>query len=119
MKNSDGGKMFMYIHAGNSRTVRTRDVVGIFDMDRATMAPATREYLRAAERGGSLINVKEDIPKSFIVVKPQKKRTAAKNKPDIINFRDTVYVSQISPSALVGRAGLNEREKNPERKQNG
>jgi len=80
----------MYVHAGNNRMIRTRDIIGIFDMDTATMESATRDYLRAAEKEGRMVNIKEEIPKSFIVACHEKKR-------------DTVYVSQISSSALVGR----------------
>ena len=39
----------MYVHAGNSRIIRTKSIIGIFDMDTATMAPATREFLKRAE----------------------------------------------------------------------
>ncbi len=87
----------MYVHAGNSRIIRTRDIVGIFDMDTATMETATRDYLRRAEKEGRMINIKEEIPKSFIVTRT--------GKP----ARDTVYVSQISTGALIGRiaAGVN------------
>ena len=84
--------MMMYIHAGNNRTVRTSDIVGIFDMDTATMTQATRDFLRAAERDGRMINIKEDIPKSFIGTRPGK------------SDEEKVYVSQISTGALIGRA---------------
>ncbi len=80
----------MYVHAGNNRIIRKKDIIGIFDMDTATMESATREYLRLAEKDGRMINIKEEIPKSFIVARHQ------------IN-KDTVYVSQISTSALLGR----------------
>ena len=87
----------MYVHAGNNRIIRTRDIIGIFDMDTATMAPTTREYLRAAEKDGRMVNIKEEIPKSFIVTKKK-------------NEKDSVYISQISTAALVGRinAGIKE-----------
>ena len=42
----------MYVHAGNSRIIRTKSIIGIFDMDTATMAPATREFLKRAEKDG-------------------------------------------------------------------
>lgn len=80
----------MYVHAGNNRLIRTKDIVGIFDMDNATIASATRDYLRNAEKNGRMINIKEEIPKSFVVA------ASGKNK-------DKVYVSQISTSALAGR----------------
>lgn len=77
----------MYVHAGNNRIIRTRDIIGIFDMDSATMTSATRDFLKKAEKEGRVITVKEDIPKSFIV-------TSDENK---------IYISQISSSALAGR----------------
>ena len=87
----------MYVHAGNNRMIRKRDIIGIFDMDTATMEAATREYLRTAEKEGRMVNIKEEIPKSFLV-------TCKKNG------ETTVYVSQISTSALAGRihAGIGE-----------
>ena len=36
-------------------------------MDTATMAPATREFLKRAEKDGRLVNIREELPKSFIV----------------------------------------------------
>lgn len=80
----------MYVHAGNNRLIRTREIIGIFDMDTATMAQATRDYLRNAEKKGRMINIKEEIPKSFTVTVDE-------------SGNDEVYVSQISTSALVGR----------------
>ncbi|MBE6611859.1 MAG: DUF370 domain-containing protein [Ruminococcaceae bacterium] len=87
----------MYVHAGNNRIIRKRDIIGIFDMDTATMESATRDYLRAAEKEGRMVNIKEEIPKSFIVACHRKNE-------------DTVYVSQISTGALYGRikAGISE-----------
>ena len=87
----------MYVHAGNNRMIRTKDIIGIFDMDTATMESATREYLRAAEKEGRMVNIKEEIPKSFIVACHYEKK-------------DTVYVSQISSAALVGRVHVGIRE---------
>ena len=87
----------MYVHAGNNRMIRTKDIIGIFDMDTATMESATRDYLRAAEKEGRMVNIKEEIPKSFIVACHDEKK-------------DTVYVSQISSAALVGRVHNGIRE---------
>ncbi len=79
----------MYVHAGNNRMIRTREIIGIFDMDTATVAPATRDFLRRAEKDGRMVNITEEIPKSFVVTNDSK---------------SMVYVSQISTSALCGRA---------------
>ena len=79
----------MYVHAGNSRIIRTKSIIGIFDMDSATMAPATREFLKRAEKDGRLVNIREELPKSFIVTEDPGKK---------------VYVSQLSVGALIGRS---------------
>lgn len=78
----------MYVHAGNSRIIRTKSIIGIFDMDTATMAPATRSFLRKSENDGKLVNIKEELPKSFILT----------------TENDKVYVSQLSVGALIGRS---------------
>lgn len=80
----------MYLHAGNNKVVRTKNILGIFDMDSATMSKITNNYLKKAEKEGRIINIKEEIPRSFIV-------SSKKGEKDII------YISQISSGSLVMR----------------
>lgn len=76
----------MYIHAGNGRLIRSRGIVGIFDLDSSTMSQATRELLRSAEREGRMESVGDDLPRSFIVTED-----------------GFVYVTRLSASTLVSR----------------
>ena len=57
----------MYVNIGGDMAVRDRSIIGIFDLDGATLSKKTVEYLRSAEQQGGLITVSEDIPKSFLV----------------------------------------------------
>ena len=57
----------MYLHLGNDMVVDLKTVVGIFDMDNTTVSYQTRGYLAEAQKNGSVIDVTEDLPKSFIV----------------------------------------------------
>ena len=57
----------MYINIGGDMAVRDRSIIGIFDLDGASLSKKTVEYLRSAEGEGGLITVTEDIPKSFLV----------------------------------------------------
>lgn len=82
----------MYIHLGQSTVVRSKDLLGIFDMDNTTVMKATRDYLSNAEKSGEVINVSYELPKSFVV---------CLNKKD---KGKKVYISQISPSTLLKRA---------------
>ena len=40
----------MYLHAGNNKIIRTKSIIGIFDMDNATMGADTRAFLKATEK---------------------------------------------------------------------
>ena len=40
----------MYLHAGNNKNIRERDIIGIFDADNSTISYITRKYLSDAEK---------------------------------------------------------------------
>ena len=42
----------MFLHIGNGETVRRKDVIGIFDMDTATVSSLTRATLKKYEKEG-------------------------------------------------------------------
>ena len=80
----------MYIHLGQNVVVPETDVIGIFDLDNTTGSHITRKYLSDAEKAGSVINVSDELPRSFIV--------SGKNK-DV-----SIYLSQLSPQTLLKRS---------------
>lgn len=57
----------MYLHLGADTVVRTRDIVAVFDMDRVTVNATSRKFLAAAEKKKKVVNVSDDLPKSFVV----------------------------------------------------
>ena len=66
----------MLLHIGNGKTVRTREIVGIFDLDNATLARESRAFLSAATRAGEVTYGDSDIPRAFIVTAaPKTKKT--------------------------------------------
>lgn len=82
----------MYIHIGQNTVLRTEDVVGIFDIETTSVSKRTRDYLTKAEKNGDVINVAEDLPKSFIVQNRKKGKISK------------VYLSQISSATLCRRS---------------
>lgn len=83
----------MYLHAGNNKIIRTKSIIGIFDMDNATLGADTRAFLKKAQSEGVLEISKTEIPKSFILYD--------KNK----NIKQTaVCISQLSTLSLASRA---------------
>ena len=81
----------MYLHLGQSAVVPYRDIIGIFDMDNASWAYKTREFLEYAEQEGRVISVCDDLPRSFVVT-------------DNGSENWQVYITQLSAAALQGRA---------------
>lgn len=79
----------MYLHLGNNVVVNTKDIIGIFDLDKTTVKKITRDYLKNAEKNHEIINVSLELPKSFVVCKK--------------NGKNTVYINQISSSTLLKR----------------
>ncbi len=79
----------MYLHLGKNTVIKTENIVGIFDLDTSTISKNTRNYLTKAQKSGRIINVSQELPKSFVVCK------------DAHGIKD--YVSQISSQTLQKR----------------
>ena len=80
----------MYLHLGKGTVVSKTEIVAIFDLDITSQSHLTRKYLSMAEKSGQVVNVSEDIPKSFVVCERNGKRT--------------LYLSQMSSATLLKRA---------------
>ncbi len=87
----------MYLHLGQSVVVPEQDVVGIFDLDNTSASHRTRRMLETAEREGRVVNVCDDLPKSFILCRER-------------GGAAVVYLSQLSTATLRGRAENNSFE---------
>ena len=57
----------MYLHIGNNRNVRKSTVIGIFDLDNATLSHITRKYLSGMQKEYLLESASYEIPKSFVL----------------------------------------------------
>ena len=57
----------MYIHLGGGEVVRKKEIIGIFDLDNASWAYKTREFLAQTEQEGKIITTSDDLPRSFVV----------------------------------------------------
>ena len=59
----------MYLHIGNGESIRTEDIIGIFDLDTATVSAITKKYVAKMEKEGNLRYGDSDLPRAFIVYK--------------------------------------------------
>ena len=70
--------------------VPDREILGIFDLDNASWAYKTREFLERAEQEGRAIWLTEDLPRSFVLT-------------DSRWGEPIIYVSPLSSATLAGR----------------
>ena len=83
----------MFLHVGNNKNILIERVVGIFDMDNATLSAISRKFLSQAEKSGLSQNAAlDELPKSFILYL------------DSDNQYKICY-SQLSSASLKGRMG--------------
>ena len=83
----------MYLHVGNNQNIRTRNIIGVFDADTATVSAITKKYIKEAGKVGGITFASEEIPKSFVLYKDPKKSCYC------------VCFSQLSSASLLGRIG--------------
>ena len=81
----------MYLHLGQAVVIPEGEILGIFDLDNSSWSPRTRQFLERAEKEGRVINAASDLPRSFVL----------RQRRDGTNL---VYLSQLSPATLKGRA---------------
>ena len=86
----------MYLHLGERTVIRTRDIIGIFDLDNTTVSKNTREYLAKEQKLGNVINVSFELPKAFIICEENNERK--------------IYISQLSSQTLYRRILINGRK---------
>ena len=86
----------MYLHAGNNKNIREKNIIGIFDIESSTVSDLTKKYLSSAEKRGEVEYADiEELPKSFIVYFDK-------------NQEFKVCFSRLSTAALDGRIEVEE-----------
>ena len=81
----------MYIHIGDGECVRSKDIIGVFDLEITTTMKTTGDFLHVASEEGFTVSVatRGEMPKSFILAEVQ--------------GRSTVYISPISAATIKKR----------------
>lgn len=80
----------MYLHIGNKKSVKKKDIIGIFDLDTATESKMGKEFINRCEKNGMVEYDDEDLPRSFVLVEE--------------NGECKVRLSRISAGGLKSRA---------------
>ena len=82
----------IYLNVGSGKSIREKDIIGIFDMDTSTVSPITRKLLSEADKQKRTETPSYEIPKSFVLYRAE-------------NGETRVCFSQFSSASLFGRMG--------------
>ena len=93
----------MYINTGSGKNIRSRRVIGIFDMDSATVCIATRNLLSKMQKEGSVVDTDGDIPKSFILADKEVEKIRDKRNKTPKSKQSEIILCKFSSGVLFGR----------------
>lgn len=82
----------IYLNVGSGKSIREKDIIGVFDMDTSTVSPITRKLLSEADKQKRTETPSYEIPKSFVLYRVE-------------NGETKVCFSQFSSASLFGRMG--------------
>ena len=63
----------MYLHIGNKKSVKKEKIIGIFDLDTATVSGISKDFMNRQQREGLLEYDDDDLPRSFVLYEENKK----------------------------------------------
>ena len=81
----------MYIHIGSDYMVRSRDIIGIFNIEKTTVSADAREFLNKAAKRSAEVSCTDELPRSFVVTF------------DGETLDERVYISRVSPATIAKR----------------
>ncbi len=79
----------MYLHIGNGINIKKRAIIGIFDLDTATISSVSKKFINENQKKGKIEYKDTDLPRAFIITEEEK------------NIK--INLSRISSTALVAR----------------
>ena len=86
----------MYLHLGGDVAVSQKSIIGIFNLETASLSKITREFLKNAQKRGEVENIGYEIPASFVVTSDSR--------------GNRVYTTQISSQTLQNRTRFMESQ---------
>lgn len=79
----------MYLQLEKGESIAKDEIIGIFDIDLASMASGTKEIFKRMEDEKGVISLCNDLPRSFLVTDSE--------------FTDRIYISGLSTESIRKR----------------
>lgn len=82
------------MHLGKNETVRDREIVGIFDIEKATLSEDSKKFLSVMQKNYKAVNLASDLPAAFVLTDGE--------------YTDRIYITSLSARVLKNRSGESE-----------
>ncbi len=79
----------MYLQLEKGESIDKKEIIGIFDIETASISQGTKDLFRRKEEERGVVNLSNDLPKSFLVCDGE--------------FDDRIYLSGISTESIKKR----------------
>lgn len=94
-----------YIHIGNNVMARSDRIIGVFDMDTATIAESTKNWLRNAQGEGTLTDITGGgLPKALVLTDGGARRSVYTQKCADKHTKLRVYMTRVNTATIRERA---------------
>ena len=80
----------MYLHIGNGVSVKEKDIIGIFDLDTATVSGITKKFINRKSKDGDLEYTDSDLPRSFVLCSGNKKYSVKLSRISSIGLKQRI-----------------------------
>ena len=81
--------MMEYIQLEKGESINKKEIIGIFDIDIASMSVGTKEIFKRMEEEKGVVSLCNDLPKSFLVTDSE--------------YTDRIYISGLSTESIRKR----------------
>jgi hypothetical protein len=71
----------MYLHIGNGNSVKRKNIIGIFDLDTATVSKITKDFINKRQKEGALTYLDSDLPRAFLLLDEEGRAIPPKELP--------------------------------------
>lgn len=79
----------MFVNLENEISIKKKEIIGIFNLDTASVSPVTKDFLKKAGGDMKIVYASKRVPESFVL---------ADN-----GFNESVYMSSFSVDTVLGR----------------
>ena len=81
----------MYLHIGNGKSIRKKDIVGVFDLDSSTVSKTGKRILNKNQREGKVIYEDFDLPRSFVLESKEKNSRLHLSRISVQGLKSRLY----------------------------